>query len=101
VHGRFGRVDPLVGTGGARASLEEVERVAEQEEVGVRAVQVVDEAGERFVVERVVVRPQMQVADDDDVAHYRLGRTRIVMMPMSPCEMATPMIERLVWTIHP
>ena len=69
VHGRFGRVDPLVRTGGARAGLEEVERVAEQEEVGVRAVQVVDEAGERFVVERVVVRPQMQVADDDDVAH--------------------------------
>ena len=66
---RFGRVDPLALTGGARTSLEEVERVAEQEEVGAGAVKLVDEAGERVVVVRVVVGAQVKVADDDDVAH--------------------------------
>ena len=95
-HRRLRRVDPPAPARGTWAGLEEVERVAEQEQVGVRLEEMVHEVGERVVVERVVVRTQMQVADDDDVAHYRFGSTRIVMMPMTPCEIATPMIERLV-----
>src|SRR5438552_18740274 len=70
----FGSVDSLGRAGGGWAGFEEVERVTEQQEVGIRGAEVVDETGARVVVERGVVGAQMEVTDDDDGGQERSGR---------------------------